>query len=89
MVNVLVGAVIKQERKSHLHLKFKYEFMVYIRKIYRRKELVRNYIKEPKNFSTSEDKEIKSLYDHNYNSEFFEKKVRKGLTKNTLCIRVI
>jgi len=64
-------AVIKQ-RKSHLHLKFKFEFMVYIRRKYRRRgigtklykrakkffdledsiveeELVRNYIKEPKN----------------------------------------
>jgi len=71
-----VGWAVIKQRKSHLHLKFKFEFMVYLRKKYRRKGIgTKLYNKAKKHFKL-EDKDIKVYITTNYNSEFFNK-VRK------------
>jgi L-amino acid N-acyltransferase YncA len=68
-------AVIKQ-RKSHLNLKFKFEFMVYIRRKYRRQGIGTKLYKRAKKFFNLQDKDIKVYITTNYNSHFFDK-VRK------------
>ena len=68
-------AVIKQ-RKSHHKLKFKFEFMIYIRKKYRRRGIGTKLYNRAKKHFKLEDKDIKVYLTTNYNSQFFDK-VRK------------
>ncbi len=71
-----VGWAVIKQRKSHLHLKFKFEFMVYIKRKYRRKGIGTKLYNRAKKFFDLEDKDIKVYITTNYNSEFFDK-VRK------------
>ncbi len=71
-----IGWVVIKQRKSHLHLKFKFEFMVYIKRKYRRKGIGTKLYNRAKKFFDLEDKDIKVYITTNYNSEFFDK-VRK------------
>ena len=71
-----VGWAIIKERKLTRSPKFKFEFMVYIRKKYRRQGIGTKLYKKAKGFFDLEDKDIKVYITTNYNSIFFEK-VRK------------
>jgi hypothetical protein len=71
-----VGWAIIKERKLTRSPKFKFEFMVYIRKKYRRQGIGTKLYKKSKKFFDLEDKDIKVYITTNYNSIFFEK-VRK------------
>jgi GNAT superfamily N-acetyltransferase len=71
-----VGWAIIKERKLTRSPKFKFEFMVYIRKKYRRQGIGTKLYKKAKEFFDLEDKDIKVYITTNYNSIFFEK-VRK------------
>lgn len=71
-----VGWAVIKERKSTRSPKFKYEFMVYIRKKYRRQGIGTKLYKRAKKYFNLEDKDIKVYMTTNYNSTFFEK-IRK------------
>jgi GNAT superfamily N-acetyltransferase len=71
-----VGWAIIKERKSVKSPKFKFEFMVYLRKKYRRQGIGTKLYKRAKKYFNLEDKDIKVYMTTNYNSNFFEK-VRK------------
>ena len=71
-----VGWAVIKERKSTRSPKFKYEFMVYIRKKYRRQGIGTKLYKKAKGFFDLNDKDIKVYITTNYNSKFFDK-VRK------------
>jgi L-amino acid N-acyltransferase YncA len=71
-----VGWAVIKERKSSRNTNFKFEFMVYIRRKYRRKGIGTKLYKRAKKFFKLKDKEIKVYMTTNYNSEFFDK-VRK------------
>ena len=68
-----VGWAIIKERKSTRSPKFKFEFMVYIRRKYRRRGIGTKLYKRAKKFFNLKDSEIKVYMTTNYNSEFFEK----------------
>ena len=71
-----VGWAIIKERKLTRSPKFKFEFMVYIRKKYRRQGIGTKLYKKAKGFFDLNDKDIKVYITTNYNSKFFDK-VRK------------
>lgn len=66
-------AVIKQRKKNRTP---KFEFMVYIRKKYRRQGIGTKLYNKAKNYFKLKDDEIKVYITTNYNSKFFDK-VRK------------
>jgi GNAT superfamily N-acetyltransferase len=66
-------AIIKQRKKNKTP---KFEFMVYVRKKYRRQGIGTKLYKKSKKFFDLEDKDIKVYITTNYNSIFFDK-VRK------------
>lgn len=69
-----VGWSVIKERKSNKTPRF--EFMVYIRKKYRRQGIGTKLYNRAKKYFDLEDKDIKVYVTTNYNSKFFEK-VRK------------
>ncbi len=71
-----VGWAVIKQRKSHLNLKYKFEFMVYIKRKYRRQGIGSKLYKRAKKFFNLQDKDIKVYITTNYNSQFFDK-VRK------------
>ena len=71
-----VGWAVIKQRKSHLNLKYKFEFMVYIKRKYRRQGIGSKLYKRVKKFFNLQDKDIKVYITTNYNSQFFDK-VRK------------
>jgi L-amino acid N-acyltransferase YncA len=71
-----VGWAVIKQRKSHLNLKYKFEFMVYIKRKYRRQGIGTKLYKRAKKFFNLQDKDIKVYITTNYNSQFFDK-VRK------------
>lgn len=71
-----VGWAIIKERKLTRSPKFKFEFMVYMKRKYRRQGIGTKLYKKAKEFFDLEDKDIKVYITTNYNSIFFEK-VRK------------
>ena len=66
-----VGWAIIKERKKYKS--FKFEFMVYIRRKYRRQGIGTKLYKRAKKFFNLKDKEIKIYMTTNYNSKFFDK----------------
>ena len=66
-------AIIKQRKKNKTP---KFEFMVYIRKKYRRRGIGTKLYNRAKKYFKLEDKDIKVYLTTNYNSQFFDK-VRK------------
>ena len=68
-----VGWSIIKERKSSRKTNFKFEFMVYIRRKYRRQGIGTKLYKRAKKFFKLKDKEIKIYMTTNYNSKFFDK----------------
>ena len=68
-----VGWAIIKERKSTRSPKFKFEFMVYIKRKYRRQGIGTKLYKRAKKFFDLDDKDIKVYITTNYNSEFFDK----------------
>ena len=70
---VCIGWAVIKERKSIRNTKFKFEFMVYIRRKYRRRGIGTKLYKRAKKFFNLKDSEIKVYMTTNYNSEFFEK----------------
>jgi len=66
-----VGWAIIKERKKYKS--FKFEFMVYIRRKYRRQGIGTKLYKRAKKFFKLKDKEIKIYMTTNYNSKFFDK----------------
>lgn len=68
-----VGWAIIKERKSARKTNFKFEFMVYIRRKYRRRGIGTKLYKRAKKFFNLKDKEIKIYMTTNYNSKFFDK----------------
>jgi len=71
-----VGWAVIKERKSYRVSKYKFEFMVYIKKIYRRRGIGTKLYNRAKKFFKLKDSEIKVYVTTNYNSHFFNK-VRK------------
>jgi len=71
-----VGWAIIKERKLTRSPKFKFEFMVYMKRKYRRQGIGTKLYKKAKKFFGLNDKDIKVYITTNYNSIFFEK-VRK------------
>lgn len=69
-----VGWAIIKERKKNKTPRF--EFMIYIRKKYRRQGIGTKIYKRAKKYFQLEDKDIKVYITTNYNSKFFDK-VRK------------
>jgi GNAT superfamily N-acetyltransferase len=69
-----VGWSVIKERKSNKTPRF--EFMVYIRRKYRRKGIGTKLYNRAKKYFGLQDKDIKVYVTTNYNSKFFEK-VRK------------
>jgi GNAT superfamily N-acetyltransferase len=63
-------AIIKERKKYKL---FKFEFMVYIRRKYRRQGIGTKLYKYAKKFFNLKVKEIKIYMTTNYNSKFFDK----------------
>ena len=70
---VCIGWAVIKERKSIRNTKFKFEFMVYIRRKYRRRGIGTKLYKRAKKFFNLKDSDIKVYMTTNYNSEFFEK----------------
>lgn len=68
-----VGWAIIKERKSTRKTNFKFEFMVYIRRKYRRQGIGTKLYKRSKKFFNLKDTEIKIYMTTNYNSKFFDK----------------
>ena len=68
-----VGWAIIKERKSARKTNFKFEFMVYIRRKYRRQGIGTKLYNRAKKFFKLKDKEIKIYMTTNYNSKFFDK----------------
>lgn len=68
-----VGWAIIKERKSTRKTNFKFEFMVYIRRKYRRQGIGTKLYKRAKKFFNLKDTEIKIYMTTNYNSKFFDK----------------
>lgn len=68
-----VGWAIIKERKSARKTNFKFEFMVYIRRKYRRQGIGTKLYKRAKKFFNLKDTEIKIYMTTNYNSKFFDK----------------
>ena len=68
-----VGWAIIKERKSARKTNFKFEFMVYIRRKYRRQGIGTKLYNRAKKFFKLKDKEIKIYMTTNYNSKFFAK----------------
>ena len=68
-----VGWAIIKERKSARKTNFKFEFMVYIRRKYRRQGIGTKLYKRAKKFFNLKDIEIKIYMTTNYNSKFFDK----------------
>jgi len=68
-----VGWAVIKERKSYRISKYKFEFMVYIKRLYRRKGIGTKLYKKAKKFFDLEDKHIKVYITANYNSNFFNK----------------
>lgn len=68
-----VGWAVIKERRSNRNPKFKFEFMVYIRRKYRRRGIGTKLYKRAKKFFNLKDSDIKVYMTTNYNSEFFEK----------------
>lgn len=73
-LNKCVGWAIIKERKKNKTPRF--EFMIYIRKKYRRQGIGTKIYKRAKKYFQLEDKDIKVYITTNYNSKFFDK-VRK------------
>lgn len=73
---VCIGWAIIKERKLTRLPKFKFEFMVYIKRKYRRQGIGTKLYNKAKKFFDLDDKDIKVYITTNYNSEFFDK-VRK------------
>lgn len=73
---ICVGWAVIKQRSPIKSQSWKFEFMVYIRKKYRRKGIGTKLYKRAKKFFKLEDKDIKVYMTTNYNSEFFDK-VRK------------
>ena len=73
-LNKCVGWAIIKERKKNKTPRF--EFMIYIRKKYRRQGIGTKLYNKAKNYFKLKDDEIKVYITTNYNSKFFDK-VRK------------
>ena len=73
---ICVGWAVIKQRKPIKTQSWKFEFMVYIRKKYRRKGIGTKLYKRARKFFKLKDKDIKVYMTTDYNSEFFDK-VRK------------